>query len=135
MHCEKTALGYHDGMMTRRLCKTAAWLSLAFIVFATVSPIGLRPHDPLPVNLDRALAFCLMSGLFVLVYPRRWLMVLILTLVGAGAIETLQYLSPTRHAHMIDAMVKAGGAAAGVAFAVAFNRLRPRVAGRLEERR
>jgi hypothetical protein len=44
----------------------------------TVSPIELRPQDILPVNLDRALAYFLMSVLF-------------------------QYFSPTRHAHFTDA--------------------------------
>lgn len=110
--------------MTSRLFKISAWLVLAAIVFVTVSPIGLRPHDPLSVNLDRALAFCLMSGLFVLAYPRHWVAVLALTFFGAGAIETLQFLSPTRHAEMIDAAVKAGGAVAGVALAMLANRLR-----------
>ncbi len=108
-------------MKTSHIVKYAAWLSLVFIVFATVSPIGLRPHDPLPVNVDRALAFCVMSGLFVLAYPRAWLPILVLTMLGAGVIEALQYLSTTRHAHFIDAIVKAGGAVAGVVLATAFN--------------
>lgn len=95
------------------LLRAAAWLCLGFIVFVTVAPIGLRPHDALPVNLDRALAFGLMSGLFVLAYPRHWKAVLLLSVAGAGMIEALQYLSPTRHAHLADALVKGGGALAG----------------------
>ena len=105
----------------RLLIAAAAWLSLAFIVFATVVPIGFRPHDPFSVNVDRGLAFAVMAGLFVLAYPRRWRAVLVLNLAGAGAIEALQLLAPTRHAHLFDAAVKAGGALAGVLVAAAIN--------------
>lgn len=103
--------------MMRKLLTFAAWLCLGGILFATVSPIGLRPRDVMPVNVDRALAFCIMAGLFTLAYPRRWLAILLLTVGGAALIETLQYLSPTRHAQLSDAMIKAAGAATGVAAA------------------
>jgi len=105
------------------LLRAAAWLCLGFIVFVTVAPISLRPHDALPVNLDRALAFGLMSGLFTLAYPRHWKAVLLLSVAGAGMIETLQYLSPTRHAHLADALVKGGGALAGGGLMAVVNRL------------
>ncbi|MCX9000042.1 VanZ family protein [Rhizobiaceae bacterium BDR2-2] len=121
-------------MMTARLLRISAWLCLLAIVFATVSPIGLRPRAPLPVNLERALAFCLMAGLFVLAYPRRWRPILILTVAGAGFIEAFQFLSPTRHAQMLDAMVKAAGAAAGVAFAAGVNRMRGEIGRALPAR-
>lgn len=103
--------------MTAKLLKWAAWLCLVLILFATVSPIGLRPRDLMPVNVDRALAFCLMAGLFTLAYPRRWIVIVLLTTGGAVFIEALQYLSPTRHAHLADAAVKAMGAAVGVGVA------------------
>ncbi len=93
--------------------KSLAWLSLLAIIFVTVSPIGWRPHDFLPVDLDRALAFALMTFLFVLAYPRHFLMCSILLIVGALGIEALQLLSPSRHAHLDDAAVKAAGAALG----------------------
>ncbi len=105
------------------MLKILAWLCLAVILFLTLSPIGLRPHDPLPVNIDRALAFCVMAGLFVAAYPRQWPAVLMLSLCGAGMIELLQFLSPTRHAQLPDALVKASGAIAGVALGALFNRL------------
>jgi hypothetical protein len=99
------------------LLKIAAWICLALIVFVTISPIGLRPHDFLPVDFDRALAFCMMAGLFTLAYPRQWLSILVMTVLGAMLIEALQTLSTTRHARLADAMVKAGGAVAGVLLA------------------
>jgi hypothetical protein len=101
-----------------------AWLCFAGIVFVTVSPIGLRPHDLLPVDLDRAGAFALMSLLFILAYPRHWIFCAVLTLLGAGGIELLQYLSPSRHAHVDDALVKAAGAMIGCLLGWTLNRFR-----------
>ncbi|WP_342633739.1 VanZ family protein [Neorhizobium lilium] len=105
--------------------KIVAWLSLLAIVFVTVSPIGWRPHDYLPVDLDRALAFALMTLLFVMAYPRHFVLCSVLLIFGALAIEALQLLSPTRHAHMDDAAVKAAGAAFGAVVAWLINQVRP----------
>ena len=107
--------------MTRVFLRAAAWLSLAFILYATLSPIDMRPRDVMPVNIDRALAFCVMAGLFTLAYPRRWRAILVMSVAAAGLIETLQLLSPTRHAHLADALVKAAGAVAGVSMAAVAN--------------
>jgi hypothetical protein len=111
-------------MMTSRLLTFLAWSSLAAILFVTVSPIGLRPHDPLPVNTDRALAFAVMAFLFISAYPRKAWTVLALLIVGAGAIEAMQFLAPTRHAHLLDACVKAGGVVIGACAAVLVARIR-----------
>jgi hypothetical protein len=111
-------------MMTSRLLTFLAWSSLAAILFVTVSPIGLRPHDPLPVNTDRALAFAVMAFLFISAYPRKAWTVLALLIVGAGAIEAMQLLAPTRHAHLLDASVKAGGVVIGACAAVLVARIR-----------
>ena len=100
--------------MIRRLFRLSVWLALAAILFATLSPIELRPEDLLPVNYDRAIAFAAVSALFVLAYPRNWFWVGLAIVVGAGAIELLQELSPTRHADATDALVKAAGASLGV---------------------
>jgi hypothetical protein len=108
--------------MTPRLLKFLPWLALAAIIFATVSPIRLRPHDFASVDIDRAGAFAVMALLFVLAYPRRWVACAVLLILGAGSIELLQFLSPTRHAHLDDAMVKAAGAAFGCLLGLALNR-------------
>jgi hypothetical protein len=105
-------------MMTSRRLTFLAWSSLAAILFVTVSPIGLRPHDPLPVNTDRALAFAVMAFLFISAYPRKAWTVLALLIVGAGAIEAMQLLAPTRHAHLLDASIKACGVVIGASAAV-----------------
>lgn len=120
------AIGYHDSMMTPKFFRLLAWSALAVIVFVTTSPIGLRPHDVLAVNVDRALAFTITTMLFVLAYPRHWLLCAALLVVGAFGIEMLQLLSPTRHAHLQDAGIKAAGAAIGVALGLAINEFRVR---------
>ncbi|WP_245318848.1 VanZ family protein [Consotaella salsifontis] len=94
------------------------------IVFVTVAPIGLRPADPLSVGLDRALAFAAMAALFVCAYPRHAWIAAFFVIASAGGIELLQLLSPTRHAHLDDALVKAVGAFCGVLLGGAINLVR-----------
>lgn len=121
----------HDRSMIRLALRLAAWLTLAAIIFVTVSPIGMRPHDVLPVNTDRSLAFALLAGLFVAAYPRHWIWVGLAIVLSAVGIEWLQDLSPTRHARLSDASVKAAGALLGVVV----GRVGTILAERLERRR
>lgn len=100
--------------MFQRILKVSAWSFLAFIVFSTVSPIDLRPHDVLPVNLDRALAFAVLAFLFSASYPRHIVLCALVILLGAFAMEALQFLEPSRHPRLIDAVVKASGALVGL---------------------
>lgn len=100
--------------MKKDAIKIFAWSAFAAIIFVTVSPIGLRPADILPTNVDRALAFAVMCGLFVLAYPKRWRWALLAALFAPGAIELLQIFSPTRHARVDDAAVKMIGGMIGV---------------------
>ncbi|WP_223216490.1 VanZ family protein [Rhizobium mesosinicum] len=110
--------------MTSKITKPLAWLLLAFILFVTVSPIELRPRTTETPDIDRAVAY-LMAGLaFALAYPRQWKTVAVLLIFGAGAIECLQYLSPSRHARLHDAGVKAMGAALGLIVGWGFNKWR-----------
>ncbi len=111
-------------MIALKFAKPLAWLLLAGIIFVTVSPIGLRPHTITSVNLDRALAYMAVGFAFVLAYPRHWMAVAVLLVFGAVAIEFLQYLSPTRHARLHDAAVKAAGASIGVLAGLAAMKLR-----------
>jgi VanZ family protein len=108
--------------MTYRFFRFLPWLALAGIVFATVSPISLRPHDFVPVNVDRAGAFAVMAFLFVVAYPRHWALCAALLTLSAGGIELLQFLSPTRHAALADVLVKAAGASIGCLLGLAVNR-------------
>lgn len=100
--------------MVRIACRIIGWLILAGIVLATISPIGLRPRLGFGPDFDRFMGF-LISGLFLgFGYRRRWLWILGFIAVAAFAIETLQVLTPDRHARLWDAMVKAGGGILGV---------------------
>lgn len=78
----------------------------------------------MPVDADRALSFTVMALLFVTAYPKRFWLCAVLVICGAGSIELLQYLSPTRHARLDDAAVKATGAAIGVVIGYAANKVR-----------
>lgn len=99
------------------ICRWVAWPLLAAVVFVTLSPIGLRPATAAPADLERLAAFGILGGMFCLGYPRHRLLVLLLLVAIAGALEALQYLVPTRHGRIHDAAVKALGAAIGVVLA------------------
>jgi VanZ family protein len=99
--------------MMRIAFKVAAWALLAAIVLVTVSPIGLRPHTITTVNLDRAAAYALTTFVFTFAYPRHWKWVLLFSVVAALGLELAQELSPTRHARLHDAVIKAGGSLCG----------------------
>lgn len=68
----------------------------------------------LPLKVERALGFAVLSFIFALAYPRRWRQVLFGLVVAAFGIEGLQLLVPSRDPSLIDAAVKALGAASGV---------------------
>ncbi|MBX5063137.1 VanZ family protein [Rhizobium lentis] len=101
-------------MMIFKLARPLAWLLLALILFVTVSPIGLRPDTITTVNTDRGVAYVLLGLAFALAYPKQWKLVAVLLIIGAVAIEYLQYLTPTRHPRLHDAGIKAMGSALGL---------------------
>ncbi|WP_454702068.1 antibiotic resistance protein VanZ [Agrobacterium burrii] len=105
-------------MMTNRLPKCIAWSVLLLIVIVTICPIGFRPHTLTTVGIDRAAAFAFCSAAFVFAYPRHWLAVIVAGVTAAFGIEAMQFLSPTRHPHLMDVVVKAAGAIAGGLFTI-----------------
>jgi len=106
--------------MPRKSVLIVACLLLAFIVFATLSPIHLRPKTGHP-NLERFAAFLALGGAYTLALPRRAMLVAICLVVGAFALEAAQRWAPTRDPDLRDALVKAAGALAGVAMAWLFD--------------
>lgn len=84
------------------------------VLLVTVSPIDMRPSDLTNTDLDRALAFVVMSCLFVIAYPQRVGKVSIALVMSAFAIELTQFLSVTRHPELHDALIKAAGVALGI---------------------
>ena len=108
--------------MPHKIITAIAWAILAFIVFATLSPIGLRPHIE-NVSVERFGAFAVVGLLFGLAYPKRLWLVLSLVVGTAFALEALQHLTPDRHGHLSDAFVKFAGGIAGVAVSWLVNRV------------
>ena len=98
----------------QRGLRIVAWLLLAGLIFATLSPINLRPVSPLPTQLERALALAVVGFAFVLAYPRRLWVVVLLVLGSTLLLELLQVLSPSRHGRVIDVLVKLAGGGFGI---------------------
>ena len=105
----------------RTLFRLAFWCLLAGLVFATLSPIGMRPVLG-PANLERAAAYGAFGLVAALAYPRRRLAVLLGVLIVAGVLEFGQGLTASRHGRLADFLVKAGGGAAGWLAACALTR-------------
>ena len=109
--------------MFRSVVVALAWLSLAFITFATLSPIQDRPAlgsvGLLQIfsDYDHYIAFAVIGGLFGLAYPRQTLFVCLVVFGAAIVLELAQLLTPDRHARVTDAMSKIVGGAIGMALA------------------
>jgi VanZ family protein len=115
-------------MTPRKLFQLIAWICFtAIAVLSLVSP-SLRPVTVLPHNLEHGAMFAL-TGLAVgLGYPARPVLQLIAMVAFAGAIELAQFFAPGRHARLIDFVVDASGACAGVLIAVVLASLWSRAA-------
>jgi VanZ family protein len=103
--------------------KLIAWALLAYIAFATLSPIELRPVSPLPTQLERALALAVVGFFFALAYPRRIVLIIVLVLGTTILLEVLQLVTPSRHGRSIDLAVKLIGGACGIAIGQIVRRL------------
>jgi len=101
--------------MIQRISAIVGWLALAFIVYATLSPIEYRPVVA-NIQLEHFAAFALVGLAFALAYPNRVLLVVAIILGSAFGLEALQLLTPDRHARVIDMLVKAAGGICGIGF-------------------
>ncbi|MGB8398210.1 VanZ family protein [Bradyrhizobium sp.] len=99
--------------MIRRLSVVAGWLVLAFIAYATLSPIEDRPVIAHP-QFEHFAAFALMGLAFVRGYPKHPLLVIVVVMASAFTLEALQSLTPDRHGRVLDALVKAAGGICGI---------------------
>ena len=100
-----------------------AWLLLAGLIFATLSPINLRPISPLPTQLERAIALAVVGFVFALAYPRHLWIVVLLVVGSTVLLELLQLVQPSRHGRVVDVAVKLVGAGFGLAAGAIFSRL------------
>ncbi len=99
--------------MIQRISIIAGWLALAFILYATLSPIDDRPVVA-NAHLEHFVAFGMVGLAFALAYPNRLLLVVAIVLASAFGLEALQLLTPDRHGRLIDALVKAAGGICGI---------------------
>ena len=99
--------------MIQKASTIAGWLALAFIVYATLSPIDDRPVIA-SAHLEHFAAFGLVGLAFALAYPNRLLVIAAIVVGSAFGLEALQLLTPDRHGRAIDALVKAAGGACGI---------------------
>jgi VanZ family protein len=100
-------------MMLQKSCAIAGWLMLAFIVYATLSPINDRPVLA-PPQLEHLAAFALLGLAFSLAYPKRTVLVVAIVVGSAFALEAMQLLTPDRHGRLLDALMKAAGGVCGI---------------------
>ena len=119
----QAAKPYKNVSNSTLMFRVVAWLTLVAVVLVTIVPAELRPTSMLPLKLERALGFATLSFIFALAYARHWKMVLILLMLAAFGLELFQFLVPSRDPSIIDALVKAIGAAGGVLAAKAIGRV------------
>src|ERR1700722_14744497 len=100
--------------MPQKLITVAAWALLAFIVYATISPIQDRPTLLTSVSLERFGAFLVLGALFCLAYPRQATLACLIVIGSAVPLEFAQLLTVDRHGRVRDAIETMGGGAVGI---------------------
>jgi hypothetical protein len=101
--------------MLHKLIAVAAWTLLAFIAYATISPIQARPTLFASPSFERLAAFTVLGALFCSAYPRHIVLVCLIVLGSAVLLELAQLLTPDRHGRIQDAVIKMTGGALGIA--------------------
>jgi hypothetical protein len=102
------AINTKDYVMSQRLIIAAAWTCLAFIVFATLSPINARSviAGGYFTIVERFGAYALLGLLFYSAYPRHLKLVCLLVFGSAVTLELLQAMAPDRDPRALDAIEK-----------------------------
>ena len=101
-------------LMFDKLSAVAAWALLAFLAFATLSPIQDRPTLATSSHLEHLAAFAVLGVLFCLAYPKRTALVCFIVIGSAVLLESAQLLTPDRHGRVEDALEKIAGGLAGI---------------------
>ena len=97
----------------QKTATAVSWLALAFVAYATLSPLENRPVVA-GLQLEHFAAFALMGMAFAMGYPDRLRLAIIVVIGSAFVLETLQLLTPDRHGRVVDALVKAAGGICGI---------------------
>jgi VanZ family protein len=104
----------YEVRMLDKLTAIGAWAFLAFIAFATVSPIHDRPTLATSSSIEHLAAFAVLGMLFCVAYPRQIAFVCLIVVGSAILLECAQLLTPDRHGRVEDALEKIAGGAAGI---------------------
>jgi VanZ family protein len=99
--------------MIQKISTIVGWLALAFIAYATLSPIENRPVVA-GLQFEHFAAFGLVGVALGLAYPKRFFWVAAIVVGSAFGLEALQLLTPDRHGRLLDAAVKAAGGICGI---------------------
>jgi hypothetical protein len=102
--------------MIQKVSRMIGWLALAFIAYATLSPIDARPTIGTAhfEHFEQFVGFGLVGLALGIGYPKRPLWVAAIVIGSALVLEGLQLLTPDRHARLLDASVKAAGGICGI---------------------
>ncbi|WP_186416774.1 VanZ family protein [Bosea sp. CS1GBMeth4] len=106
----------------RRWAALIGWSAVALVVFATLSPIGARPHLAGP-QLERFAAYLVAAAALATAYPARKGLILLCIVAGAAGLELAQHFEASRHARALDALVKITGGLTGLGLAALGERL------------
>src|ERR1700674_2952366 len=107
--------------MLIKAARIIAWLLIAAAIFLSIGPQKFRPYTGIEHELEHFLAFSILGLAFGLGYPGRGLILAILGIAIAGALETAQLWVPHRHAYFSDFIVNGSAACIGIAVAALLN--------------
>jgi hypothetical protein len=110
--------------MLRTFAKVAAWVSVGFIIYATLVPLGMRPTaGEIGPDYERFASYAVTAALMVLAYPRHPVRVGLMVVALAVLLEISQLAIPDRDARVADAAVKVAGGLSGLMLSLLFRRL------------
>jgi hypothetical protein len=95
------------------ISRIAAAVLLIIITFATLSPIGLRPHVG-EANFERGTAYFLPGLTLAMGFPNRILYGAAFIVGVAAILEAMQMIDPSRHGRVSDMLMKAVAGVVGV---------------------
>lgn len=101
--------------MSRLFAVVAGALSLAFVAFATLSSIELRPTTEFGIGWEHLTAFAVIAAFLTFAFPKRVWQILVVVVVAAILLELAQLYVPGRHARWNDGATKIFGSLIGVA--------------------
>lgn len=101
--------------MSRLFAVVAGVLCLAFVAFATLSPIELRPTTELGLGWEHLIAFAVIATFLTFASPKHVWQILVVVVLAAILLEVGQLYVPGRHARWIDGATKIFGSLIGAA--------------------